>query len=257
MNRLDWIEPSAKEMRSVNTIVVRGDELHGYNTDAAGFISPLRRAFGSMDKARCAIIGAGGAARAALWALNSEGAQVTLFARDPALAEYFARQFRAECKSLANASFTNFDVVINATPLGTRGELQNETPAAAKQLRGCGWLTISFTIHLRLDLFARRATQDARRSAESKMLLAQAVEQFKLWTGQTPDIEVIEPRRYPACNNRKVFQRPPKSGHCQDFTGVRVPTSVGLFMLQNKCPTKVGTLTPRARLEEFPNLNPS
>src|SRR2546422_2598671 len=113
-------------MKAVNTIVVRDDELHGYNTDAIGFISPLRGKFGSLQHARCAIIGAGGAARAALWALNSEGAQVTLFARDPAFAEFFARQFNAECRSIANARFNGFDVVINTTPLGTCGELENE-----------------------------------------------------------------------------------------------------------------------------------
>src|SRR5262249_49926700 len=56
MERLDWIEPSAKEMRAVNTIVTQGDELHGYNTDAVGFIRPLQRKFGSLQQARCAVI---------------------------------------------------------------------------------------------------------------------------------------------------------------------------------------------------------
>jgi len=191
MNRLDWIEPSAKEMQAVNTVVVRDDELHGYNTDAIGLISPLRRKFGSLQHARCAIIGAGGAARAALWALNSEGAQVTLFARDPAFAEFFARQFNAECKSIADAGFNGFEVVINATPLGTCGERENETPVTAEQLRG-----VRLAYDLVYNPLETRFLREARAAgcetlSGLEMLIAQAVEQFKLWTGREPDAEVM------------------------------------------------------------------
>src|SRR5205807_4439529 len=72
MKSLDWIEPAAKAIGAVNTILVTEDQLHGHNTDAAGFLAPLRQKFGSLRGARCAIIGAGGGARAALWALRSE-----------------------------------------------------------------------------------------------------------------------------------------------------------------------------------------
>src|SRR6266849_2306472 len=63
---LDWIEPGAKDIGAVNTIVVQDNLLRGYNTDASGFIAPLRRRFGSLKNARCAIAGAGGGARAVL-----------------------------------------------------------------------------------------------------------------------------------------------------------------------------------------------
>jgi 3-dehydroquinate dehydratase/shikimate dehydrogenase len=202
MNRLDWIEPSAREMQAVNTIVVRDDELHGYNTDAIGLISPLRGKFGSLQQARCAIIGAGGAARAASWALNSEGAQVSLFARDPALAEFFARQFSAECKSIADANFNGFDVVINATPLGTCGERENETPVTAEQLRG-----VRLAYDLVYNPLETRFLREARAAgcetlSGLEMLIAQAVEQFKLWTGREPDAEVMR-----AAALRKLVQK--------------------------------------------------
>ena len=201
MNRLDWIEPSAKEMQAVNTIVVRDDELHGYNTDAIGLITPLREKFGSLKHARCAIIGAGGAARAALWALNSEGAQVTLFARDPALAEFFARQFSAECKSIADAKFNGFDVVINTTPLGTCGERENETPATSEQLRRVR-LAYDLVYNPLVTKFLREARAAGCETLSGlEMLIAQAVEQFKLWTGREPDEEVMR-----AAALRKVKQ---------------------------------------------------
>src|SRR5207245_9727827 len=61
---------------------------------------------------------------------------VASFERDPARAEFFARQFSAECKSIADAGFNGFDVVINATPLGACGERENETPVTTEKLRG-------------------------------------------------------------------------------------------------------------------------
>ncbi|HEX7723254.1 MAG TPA: type I 3-dehydroquinate dehydratase, partial [Pyrinomonadaceae bacterium] len=134
MQTLDWIEPAAKEIGAVNTIVARDDQLRGYNTDAAGFISSLRNGFGSLKSARCAIIGAGGAARACSWALSEQGADVTILARDIRKAQSLADRFGAKYRELSGAAYGDFDVVVNATPLGTRGQLENETPATAEQL---------------------------------------------------------------------------------------------------------------------------
>ena len=86
MECLDWIEPDAKEIGAVNTVVVESDLLLEYNTDAAGFMDPLLRRFTTLRDAKVGIIGAGGAARAAIWALQQQKASVTLFARDVAKA---------------------------------------------------------------------------------------------------------------------------------------------------------------------------
>ena len=191
MSSLDWIDPAAKDIGAVNTIVVRNDQLLGYNTDAAGFISALRERFGSLNAARCAVIGTGGAARAVLWALNAAGANITLFARNPEKGKELSTQFSAACEPLANARFEKFDIVINATPLGTRGEHQNKTAATADQLRG---------VRLAYDLvYNPIETRFIREAHEAgceilggiEMLLAQAVEQFKLWTDREPDKETM------------------------------------------------------------------
>src|SRR5688572_6343869 len=82
MPHLDWIDPAAKEIGAVNTIVVEADGLRGYNFDAPAFIAPLRSALGSLSNLSCAVIGAGGAARTAVWSLLQEGAKPTLLGRD-------------------------------------------------------------------------------------------------------------------------------------------------------------------------------
>src|SRR5260370_4195916 len=98
MDQLDWIDPVAKEIGAVNKIVVRDDELRAYNTDEQGFIAPLWNALGSLKGARCAIIGAGGGARAALWALRNEDADLMLFVRDQGKASSVATEFGVDCR---------------------------------------------------------------------------------------------------------------------------------------------------------------
>src|SRR5262252_8138151 len=55
MQCLDWIDPAAREIGAVNTIVEKDGQLHGFNLDAAGFMTPLRAALGVMSHARCAV----------------------------------------------------------------------------------------------------------------------------------------------------------------------------------------------------------
>ncbi|HVS80527.1 MAG TPA: shikimate dehydrogenase [Pyrinomonadaceae bacterium] len=191
MNCLDWVEPRAKEIGAVNTIVVQDDELHGYNTDAPGFIAPLRNTFGSLKGARCAIIGAGGGARSALWALRNDGADVTLFVRDPDKASSVAEEFGLDCRQLAGVHFDQFEIVINATPLGTHGEREDEAPATAEQLGGVrlAYDLVYNPVETRFLREARAAGCETLSGLE--MLIAQAVEQFKLWTSHDPNVEIM------------------------------------------------------------------
>ncbi len=191
MQCLDSIDAAAREIGAVNTIVVEDERLHGHNTDAAGFVSPLRKRLGELRGVRCAIIGSGGAARGVLWALRNAGAQATLFARNRERANDLAQRFKAACPSQPPEKFRDFDVVINATPMGMRGPAVNETPANAEQLRG---------VRLAYDLvYNPSETRFLREAREAgcdtlggiDMLLAQAIEQFKLWTGTEPDRDVM------------------------------------------------------------------
>ena len=191
MAGLDWLEPTAREIGAVNTIVIQGRELHGYNTDAEGFLAPLREKFGPLKDARCAIIGAGGAARAALWGLRNEGGRMTLFARDSRKASVVAEEFGAECTPLAGANFDRFEIVVNATPLGARDRHEDQTVSEIKQLRGVrlAYDLVYNPLETRFLREAREAGCDTLSGIE--MLIAQAFEQFKLWTGTQPDVETM------------------------------------------------------------------
>lgn len=191
MPLLDWIEPTARQIGAVNTIVVRDEELLGYNTDASGFIAPLLNRFGPARNARCAVIGAGGGARAALWSLINEGANVVLFARNVKRAAITAEDVDVPYQQLSQADFAGFDIVVNATPLGMSGATQDLTPATSAQLRGVR-LAYDLVYNPIETVFLREARAAGCETLSGiEMLVAQGSEQFRLWTGKEPDTEVM------------------------------------------------------------------
>jgi 3-dehydroquinate dehydratase/shikimate dehydrogenase len=189
---LDWIEAGAREIGAVNTVLVEEDRLCGYNTDAGAFIAPLKNRFGSLQNARVAVIGAGGAASAVLYALNEQSATVTVFARDQLKAKQLANRWSAAYGELPGAAFADFDVVVNATPLGTKDLDEFETPAVAQQLRGAR-LAYDLVYNPRVTQFLREAQAAGCETLDGlPMLLAQAAEQFELWTGQNPSADIMQ-----------------------------------------------------------------
>jgi 3-dehydroquinate dehydratase/shikimate dehydrogenase len=190
MSRLDWVEASATEIGAVNTVVIRDNALHGYNTDAPASLAPLAEKW-NLRGARVAILGAGGAARATLWSLRERGVSVTVFARDAGRARETARQFGASVASLDGARFAEFDIVINATPLGTRGRHQDRTPALANQLRGAQ--VVYDLVYNPSETRLLREARDAgcETLGGLPMLVAQAAAQFKLWTGHDAPVAAM------------------------------------------------------------------
>jgi 3-dehydroquinate dehydratase/shikimate dehydrogenase len=190
VEHLDWVEPLASEIGAVNTIVIEGAELRGYNTDARAALAPLEELI-DLRGARVAVIGAGGAARALLWGLRSRAARTTVFARDTERARATAQVFGAQTEQSEGASFGGFDLVVNATPLGTRGALEGETPATVPQLRGA-----RFAYDLVYNPASTRFIREARDAGCETlgglpMLVAQAAAQFKLWTNESAPLEVM------------------------------------------------------------------
>ncbi len=186
LKHLDYLDESAEKIGAVNTVKIVDGKFYGYNTDAHGFIEPLKAAYGDVGGAKVAILGAGGAARASIHALKKEGADVTIFARDLEKAKTLAQEFKFQIEhfKFQNENYNEFDILVNTTPLGTKGELENETPATAEQIKN---------VQLAYDLVYN--PMQTRFLCEAKsvnvltigglaMLIAQAAEQQKIWTGK-------------------------------------------------------------------------
>jgi len=134
---LERLDPLAARIGAVNTIVPEEAELAGYNTDAAGFLEPLRPVLARQHLFRMArVLGTGGAARAIVAALADEGVVIVLAGRDPAKARSLLEELdpAGEHHAVDLAHFARatdfafddregcFDLVVNASPLGMTGQ---------------------------------------------------------------------------------------------------------------------------------------
>lgn len=184
---LDATDPIAAKIGAVNTIKIDDGKLTGYNTDAHGFITPLKARFGDVRDARVAVFGAGGASRACVYALKQESADVTVFARDLNKAKSFADEFGVKYDQMTTASSNRqltTDIIVDATPLGMKGLLENESLFTADELSGVKFV---------YDLVTSSADTPIVRAAKAagvpaigglEMLIAQGVKQFEIWTGK-------------------------------------------------------------------------
>lgn len=191
MKYLDEIDGIAKKIGAVNTVVKNDKKLKGYNTDYLGILNPLKQKTIIKDK-MAAIIGAGGAARAAVYALISQGAKVTVFNRDVKKAEKLAHDFDCQFDSLDNINrVSDFDIVIHATKVGMNPKDKPIIPITlVKNNQIILDVVYSHTMpETKLIKEALKAKATAISGIE--MLLYQGVAQFELLTGRKAPIEVM------------------------------------------------------------------
>jgi 3-dehydroquinate dehydratase/shikimate dehydrogenase len=188
LGHLDDCDPLAARIGAVNTVVVRGGgRLYGYNTDYVGVLRSLERRM-RLAGSRVLLLGAGGAARAAAFALAQAGSVVCLSARRPERARALARAVGAEVLARADLRREYFDAIVNCTPVGMH-------PQGGSPLK-------SGELHCRLvmDMVYRPRTTDLLRIARRRgietvsgveMFLAQGFAQYEIWTGQrAPEVAV-------------------------------------------------------------------
>ncbi len=190
---LDEVDESARAIGAVNTIKIENEKRFGYNTDAKGFIAPLKKVFGDLRDARVAIIGAGGAARGCAYALKHEGVIVSVFARKYDAARRLANEFGVESEEFAfgKTRLENCDVIVNATPLGTRGEHENASPVSTEQLKNVKLVYDLVYSPAKTKLLRNAEIAGAKTISGIDMLIAQAIEQQKIWTGNEPNAREI------------------------------------------------------------------
>jgi len=204
---LDEIEPLAREVGAVNTIVRRGGKLHGYNTDAEAAIAPLRAAFapavggeprasrpeeGRRDAAplagkRVALLGAGGAARTLAFTLRREGCRVRVFNRTPERARRLADAAGVEWGPWNALEQEPYEVLVQATSVGMHPRIE-ESPLPEAWLRGSLVYDIVYNPPETALLKAARR-RGIRVLDGTEMFLGQAAAQFRLFTGSEPPLE--------------------------------------------------------------------
>ena len=197
---LDAIDSDAMVIGAVNTVVNDGGMLTGYNTDVAGFLAALAEANFLPEDCHAVMLGAGGAARAVLWGLCKKRAEfITIGARNPLKADALAKDFlnyghvegfdwnSDEFKELMQSA----DILINTTPLGMFPEVDDMPPVDLKLLPE-GALVYDIIYNPVETKLLRTAKELGYPTLDgASMLLLQAQEAYRLYTGQLPDMQVM------------------------------------------------------------------
>src|ERR1700723_3749491 len=178
---LDTTHTHPTKVGACNT-VVRGQDgkLYGFNTDVAGIVRPIEQRLG-IEGAKVLVLGAGGAARAAVFGLKERGADVWILNRSSAKGQKLARQAKAHNMKRADLHKIAFDVIINATPVGMGNT------------RDCPLKDEEIQARLVFDMVYDPVETHLLRVARTKgiavipgveMFVQQAARQFEIWTGK-------------------------------------------------------------------------
>jgi shikimate dehydrogenase len=199
---LDEVEPTARHIGAINTIVANQGKLSGYNTDATGALRALRGGVGSLAGKRVMILGSGGAARAIAFAIAGEAevAGLTLLGVDGNERSTLAKDLRSKTPlTVAEAyldevslgrTLPDAQVLIHCTPIGMSPKTEASCVPAALLHEELAVMDIVYNPR------DTRLLKDARQAgcvtiSGLEMFLHQAVAQFELWTNQTAPADVM------------------------------------------------------------------
>lgn len=190
---MDEIDATARMIGAVNTVVVRGGKLCGSNSDVYGFIQNLKQHARLSDYAHKAVIlGAGGAARAVLYALLQEGfGDITITNRTQARAQDLAAHFadnriRVVGWERRDASLEVAGLLVNTTSLGLSGQPPLELSLAALPTKA---LVTDIIYSPLITPLLQRASERGNKVVDGLgMLLHQAVPGFEAWFGLRPEV---------------------------------------------------------------------
>jgi 3-dehydroquinate dehydratase / shikimate dehydrogenase len=179
---LDNSDSHTAKIGACNTVVRAQDgKLYGFNTDTAGVVRPIERRLNTIEGARILVIGAGGAARAAVFGLKERGAEVYIMNRSAGRAKKLAHQAHARIMKRQELRKMAFDVIVNATPVGMGNS--RETPLQEKEINA------RYVFDMIYDPAETRLLKLAKeRGAQIipgiEMFVHQAARQFEIWTGK-------------------------------------------------------------------------
>ncbi len=198
---LDRLDEPAHIAGAVNTVIVRGDELYGMNTDGSGLVEACTESGGTFAGKQVIVLGAGGAAAAVSVAILGEGAQSLVIAnRSPGRAENLQEklaetgagtELRVTSLERIAEEATKADVIVNTTYLGMRGQDPVPLPTECLDREK----VVCDAVYLRdedTDLIRRAREAGATVVPGDEMLLYQGVQAQRAWTGREPNVEVMK-----------------------------------------------------------------
>jgi 3-dehydroquinate dehydratase/shikimate dehydrogenase len=183
-------DPLSAKIGAVNTIRLLDGKLYGFNTDVAGITVPLEKRL-PLRGAKVLVLGAGGAARAAVFAAREKGAEVHILNRTAETAQKLAKQSGSKVLKREALAKSEFDVLINATPIGMAG---NNAPQLIEAEDLAGIKLVFDLVYNPLETPLLRLARQAGISIITgvEMFVQQGVRQFEIFTGKpAPEEEMF------------------------------------------------------------------
>jgi shikimate dehydrogenase len=196
----DQASPSAQEIGAANTLSFAGNAVHAENTDASGLVAALPE---PVDGKTALVLGAGGSARAAVWALAGEGATVSVWNRTGSRADELVRDLALAGKGTAaegrlapvsgdQARGASYEVIVNCTAIGMRDEDPFEhLPLDPERFNAEILLVDLVYAGAESRLVAEARKRSARAIDGLEILVRQGAESLHIWTGMEPPLDVM------------------------------------------------------------------
>lgn len=191
---LDRTDQMTTKIGACNTVIRSQDgKLYGFNTDVAGVIRPLEQRMALLG-AKILVLGAGGAARAAVFGLKDRGADVYIMNRTAGTGQKLAKQARAKFIQRKQLSKLTFDCIINATSVGMDGDLgkEKEQPLLTEKE-----LNTKFIFEMVYTPAETKFVKMAQAKGipvifGSEMFVHQGARQFEIWTGKPAPVDEMQ-----------------------------------------------------------------
>ncbi|WP_320171557.1 shikimate dehydrogenase [Maridesulfovibrio sp.] len=191
MNYIDQLTERAEAVGAVNTLYWRGDKIVGDNTDAAGVSEPLRSCCSQVEKAL--LIGAGGAARAAIFGLKSlDIKNIYITNRTRSKADDLASEFGISTIDWEDRGDQHFDLIVNSTALGMSGKNEKINPMIMDHQDSKTTVYDLVYNPMETVLIKEARAKGCRVMHGIEMFLHQGMEQFRIWTGK--DLDALKAR---------------------------------------------------------------
>jgi shikimate dehydrogenase len=177
----------AREIGAANTLSFKGGEIRADNTDAQGLMEALPE---SAAGRRALVLGAGGAARAVVWALVREGAEVSVWNRTPERAAQLCAELGGRVDKKPGPG--DYDLIVNSTSVGLRGEDPFTELPLSRDWFGFSQIVVDLVYGERESKLLNVAAEAGADVVDGlEILVHQGAAAFRIWTGVDPPLDVM------------------------------------------------------------------
>jgi 3-dehydroquinate dehydratase/shikimate dehydrogenase len=185
---LDVVDPLARRIGAVNTVVRKAGKWRGSNTDVEGILLPIKKKM-NLGRASVLVVGNGGAARGAAFALADNGAKVSIVGRNPDRVRALSKACGAVPLLREQLAGSYFDAIVHATPVG----MWPHTDECFFEGRIPADVVFDMVYNPVETVLIKRARAEKKQVVDGlQMFIEQAVRQFELWTNESAPRAAME-----------------------------------------------------------------